>query len=253
MDITFEGKNILISGAAGFVGSQLVKDYSESDAELLLILDTPDRENELKELKKKYEGKTKIKTYTADLRKVEEIKNVADKISNEGIGVDILVNNAGVNILKKVEEMDEETWDLVVNLNLKGSFFLTKEIGTRSLVERKGNIIFISSQHGVVGNEMRASYCSSKSGILGLVRSLTADWSPYGVRVNAVSPTYILNKTNEKYLMGPRGKRNMLKKIPLYKYAETQDISNAVLFLSSDKASMITGHNLVVDGGYTSL
>ena len=138
-------------------------------------------------------------------------------------------------------------------MNLKGSFFLTKLIGQASLIDRKGNVVFISSQHGVVGNVMRTAYCSSKAGILGLVRALTADWSVFDVRVNAVSPTYIMHKDNEDFLMSPREKRNMLNKIPLHKYASVSDISSAVLFISSDKASMITGHNLIVDGGYTCL
>ncbi|MCX7842326.1 MAG: SDR family oxidoreductase [Clostridia bacterium] len=253
MDIRFEGKNILISGATGHLGIQLAEDYCNSGAHMLLLIDSPDREKQLKEMEKRFEGRVATKTYTADFRKLEDISRAVEDINGEGIMVDILVNNAGLNILRKTNEMDEEVWDMVLDVNLKGSFFLTKLIGQASLINRRGNVVFISSQHGVVGNIMRTAYCSSKTGIIGLVRALTADWSVFDVRINAVSPTYIMHKDNEEYLMSPREKRNMLNKIPLHRYASLNDVSNAVLFISSDRASMITGHNLVVDGGYTCL
>ncbi|MCR4944079.1 MAG: SDR family oxidoreductase [Clostridium sp.] len=253
MEISFEGKNVLISGAAGHLGSQLVKAYCEAKASLLVLLDLTDKKRELEELKNQYKDIVDIRTYTADFRNIEDIKKVVAEINKDNIVIDILVNNAGINIIKKANEIDEEIWDRVVDTNLKGSFFLTKEIGYNSLINQKGNVIFIASQHGVVGNVMRTPYCSSKSGILGLVRALTAEWSAHGVRVNAVSPTFILYEDNKDFLMNPREKRNMLNKIPLHKYADAEDVSNAVLFISSDKASMITGHNLVVDGGYTCL
>lgn len=251
MDIRFDEKGILISGAAGHLGRQLVKDYCSSGAKTLVLLDTLEHKNDLLELKEEYSANAKVYVYTADFRNVEEIVQVVEDIEKKGIIIDVLINNAGINILKKPGELTEDVWDYVLDVNLKGSFFLTKEVGRMSLINRKGNVIFISSQHGVVGNTMRSAYCSSKTGILGLMRALTADWSVFGVRVNAISPTFIINEANEGFLMNPREKRNMLNKIPLHKYATVSDISNAVLFLSSEKAGMITGHNLVVDGGYT--
>lgn len=253
MEIDFKGKNILISGAGGHLGRELVKAYCESGASLLVLLDSPDKKEELEEVKNKYKDMTDIKTYISDFRDIDEIKKVVSDIHNDNIVIDVLINNAGINIMKKASEIDEEIWDYVIDVNLKGSFFLTKEIAYKSLIRQQGNIVFIASQHGVVGNVMRTPYCSSKSGILGLVKALTAEWSVYGVRVNAVSPTFILYKDNESFLMNPREKRNMLNKIPLHKYADAEDVSNAVLFISSDKSSMITGHNLIVDGGYTCL
>lgn len=253
MVIDFKDKNILISGAAGHLGKQLIDDYANSGVNTLLLIDLPKCKDVLEKIKNKYKEKINIKIYTGDIRNVNEIKVIAEEISKDKIGIDILINNAGINILKKTDDMDEEDWDWVLDVNLKGSFFLTKEIAHRSLISRKGNVIFISSQHGLVGNVMRSAYCSSKSALLGLARALTAEWSAYDVRVNTVSPTYIINEENEQYLMGAREKRNMLNKIPLYKYAKVNDVSSAVLFLSSDKASMITGINLLVDGGYTSI
>ncbi|SET37687.1 SDR family NAD(P)-dependent oxidoreductase [[Clostridium] polysaccharolyticum] len=253
MNINFEGKTVLISGAAGSLGSQLVHDYCSSGVGTLILLDLDEKEEELINLKKQYGSQAKVFTYCIDLTSVEQIMQVVKQIEKDELSVDILINNAGINILSKVVETSELIWDKIIDLNLKGSFFLTKAIGESSLVENKGNVIFVSSQHGVVGNQMRAAYCSSKSALVGLVHALTAEWSTYGVRVNSIAPTFILNNKNEEFLLGPREKRNYLNKIPLHRYAVPEDVSNAILFLTSDKASMITGHNLLVDGGYTSI
>ena len=100
---------------------------------------------------------------------------------------------------------------------------------------------------------MRAAYCASKSAVCGLVRALAADWSAFDVRVNAVSPTYIINDDNETLLMSAEFKRKFLRDIPLRRYARPEDVADAVLFVSSHRASMITGQNILVDGGYTAL
>lgn len=253
MELQFNEKTVLISGASGYLGTQLAKDYSKSNVQTLVLLDQPECKEKLEHLKEQLQGVSEIYTYTADLRNVDEIKEIVNQMEQKEIKIDILVNSAGINILKKAGEMDEKDWDWVIDVNLKGSFFLTSLVGQMSLLDRSGNVVFISSQHGVVGNIMRTAYCSSKTGILGLVRALTAEWSVFGVRVNAVSPTYIINERNKDFLMNGREVRNMLNKIPLHRYATVEDVSSAVLFLSSDHASMITGQNLVVDGGYTSV
>lgn len=253
MDIRFDGKKVLISGATGSLGRKLAEDYCASGAETLILMDKPECLQELESMKELLRAKTEVLIYTADLRKVDEIKEAVLQMERDIVRIDVLINNAGINILKKVSEMDEESWDLVLDINLKGSFFLTKYIGEMSLLEQKGNVVFISSQHGVVGNVLRTAYCSSKTGMLGLVRALTAEWSAFGVRINAVSPTYILNEKNGDFLYNPSETRKMLNKIPLHRYAAVDDIASAVLFLSSVKASMITGQNLIVDGGYTCL
>ncbi len=250
MNITFPGQNVLVTGAAGHLGREICRAYRQSGAESILLLDQPDRREELELLAAEL-GNSYL--FFADLTSVQEIEEAAGAIRQSKIPVDILVNNAGVNVLQKPSEVTEEMWDYVVDLNLKGAFFLTRRITNDSLMERKGNIVFISSQHGVVGNTQRAAYCSSKSGLLGLVRALTADWAPFGIRVNAVSPTYILNDANRDQLLSAAYKRSCLQHIPLKRYPEPADIAQAVLFLTSSCAAMITGHNLVVDGGYTAI
>ncbi len=252
MQILFNNKNVLISGATGQLGHVLAYSYGMSGAETLLLLDQESRRDELEMLADQLrDSNIIVKTYYADNTELSEIKKVVKQIKDDNIPIDILINNAGVNVLEKACEITEEMWDYIFDLNVKGSFFLTQGIARDSLIDRKGAVIFIASQHSVVGNTMRAHYCASKSSLLGLVKALTAEWSAFGVRLNAVSPTYIIHKQNEDALMSPEIKRQYLNKIPLKKYASCEDIANSVLFLSSDKAGMITGQNLIVDGGYT--
>ena len=256
MEISFRGKNVLITGASGYLGQALAYEYCRSEAETLLAFDAPERREELEAMAQRLRqdfSKTEVKTYYADLTCVQEICSAARQIREEQIGVDVLVNNAGVNVLQKAVEVTEDMWDYMADLNVKGGFFLTQQIARDSLLERKGNVVFISSQHGVVGNCMRAAYCASKSGILGLVRALVADWSAFEVRVNAVSPTYVINDGNRELLTSANYKRKYLQHIPLKRYARPEDVAEAVLFISSGCASMITGQNLVVDGGYTAV
>ena len=256
LEIEFKGKTVMITGAAGHVGTALSEAYGKSCAEELILTDIPDKKTKLEEmadhLSRTFKN-IKIKIYCADLTDMHDIMQMTEKIRREACGVDVLVNNAGINILQKATEVTEEAWDYTLNLNLKGAFFITQRIGADSLIGRSGSIVFLSSQHGVVGNVMRAAYCTSKSALCGLVRALAADWSAFGVRVNAVSPTYIINDDNKETLMSAEFKRKLLHGIPLRRYAAPDDIANAVLFVSSSKASMITGQNIIVDGGYTAL
>ena len=222
MELTFQTKTILITGAAGQLGHAVAQGYSASGAQRLLLLDKPEQRAALEAQAQELEGRyptCAVHVYCADLVETEQIQSVT----------------------------------ALMDLNLKGSFFLTQQVARDSLLDRGGNVIFIASQHAVVGNHMRAAYCASKSGLLGLMRVLALEWAAFGVRVNAISPTYILNDKNRDVLNNANYKRKYLQRIPLKRYARPEDVANAILFLSSDQASMITGHNLMVDGGYTAV
>ena len=256
MEITFQTETILITGAAGQLGHAVAQGYSASGAQRLLLLDKPEQraalEAQAQELERRYPT-CAVHVYCADLVETEQIQAVTAQIRQDGFGVDVLVNIAGMNFLEKAVDVEEDVWDYLMDLNLKGSFFLTQQVARDSLLDRGGNVIFIASQHAVVGNHMRAAYCASKSGLLGLMRVLALEWAAFGVRVNTISPTYILNDKNRDVLNNANYKRKYLQRIPLKRYARPEDVANAILFLSSDQASMITGHNLMVDGGYTAV
>lgn len=256
MEVNFRTKTILITGAAGQLGQAIARGYSASGAQRLLLLDKPEQraalEAQAQELTYQYPA-CAVYHYGADLVETEQIRGVTEQIRQAGFAVDVVVNVAGMNFLEKAVDVEEEVWDYLMDLNLKGGFFLTQQVARDSLLDRGGNVIFIASQHAVVGNYMRAAYCASKSALLGLTRAMALEWAAFGVRVNVVSPTYILNDRNRDVLNNANYKRKYLQHIPLKRYARPEDVANAVLFLTSDQASMITGHNLMVDGGYTAV
>ena len=242
----------MITGAGGYLGRTVADMFAEAGAELIFV----DRDKEkLERLSLETEKKYNVKTtsFVTDLRNIREIEMLGNKVKRDGGNVDILVNCVGINNLKTALEYSEDEWDRIIDTNLKSIFFVSKIIGDMMISQRRGTIVNISSQHGVVGNLDRSAYCASKAGVINLTRALACEWAPFGVRVNCVSPTYIVNPENESFLLSLNGKKNYLRTIPLGRYCYPKDVSSAVLFLSSNDASMITGHNLLVDGGYTAV
>lgn len=190
--------------------------------------------------------------FALDVSNIKNIQEVFDKINKKELQIEALVYIPGKNYLCEAISVTEEIWDDIINVNLKGCFFVMQEVGKNMIChETKGSIVNISSQHGVVGNINRAPYCSSKAGLLNLNKVLSLEWSKFGIRVNSVSPTFIIYEKNYDFLMSSYSKREYLKNIPLHSYCEPKDITNAIRFLLSEDSKMITGHNLVVDGGWT--
>ena len=167
--------------------------------------------------------------------------------------VDVLVNNAGVNIPRDALEVTEADWDGVLDVNLKGLFFMSQRVA-RSMIETGGGkIVNIASQNGVVGYYKRAAYCSSKAGVVNLTRVLAVEWAPYQITVNAVGPTFILTPLTQSTFDNEALREDLLSRIPLGRVGQPEDVVGAVVFLASPAADLITGHTLLVDGGWTAL
>jgi 2-dehydro-3-deoxy-D-gluconate 5-dehydrogenase len=167
--------------------------------------------------------------------------------------IDILVNNAGINIPRDALDISEDDWDRVLDINLKGLFFLSQRVARQMVGAGGGKIINMASQNGVVGYYRRAAYCSSKAGIVNLTRVLALEWAKHKINVNAVGPTFILTPLTQSTFDDPMLREDLLKRIPLGRVGQPEDVVGAVVFLASPAADLITGHTLLVDGGWTAI
>jgi 2-deoxy-D-gluconate 3-dehydrogenase len=166
---------------------------------------------------------------------------------------DILVNNAGINLPQLALDVDEASWDAILDIDLKGVFFCSQALG-RQMVERgQGAIVNIASQNGMVGYYRRSAYSSAKAGVINLTRVLALEWASAGVRVNAVAPTFVPTPLTESTMSDPEIAADLLGRIPLGRPGKPEEVAAAVVFLASAAAAMITGATLPVDGGWTAI
>ena len=179
------------------------------------------------------------------------VLHVVDRVARHFGRLDILVNNAGRQLLKPALEIEEEEFDQILAVNLKGAFFCAQAAAQRMLEQGRGCIVNVASQHGVVGNRNRAPYCASKAGLINLTRALAIEWAVHGIRVNSVSPTFVATGTNHEAITAPSLVREIEEGVPMRRPATPEEVAWGIYYLSSPGASMVTGHNLVIDGGWT--
>ena len=165
--------------------------------------------------------------------------------------IDVLVNNVGLGPENLAENVTEADFDLTVDVNLKGTFFTTQAVGRLMIAQKSGRIINISSQAGSVTLKGEAIYCMTKAAINHLTRCLAAEWAPHGITVNSVAPTFIWTDGTRPSLADPAFHAHVLGHIPLGRIGDPIDVAGTVVFLASPAASLITGANILVDGGWS--
>lgn len=188
---------------------------------------------------------------TLEVTSLESIDAMVTRTVEHFGRIDILVNNAGINIPEPALDVTEEHWDRVLDTNLKGLFFCAQRVGRVMVAQGGGKIINIASQMGFVGGRLRAAYCSSKGGVVQLTKVLAIEWARYGVNVNGVAPTFIRTPFTARMFEDEAFSQEVLRNIPLGRIGEVEDVLGAILFLASPAADLITGHTLLVDGGWT--
>lgn len=238
----------LITGAMSDIGQELIDMYLDLDYRLILC----DLPKEVEILSKTYRDEQNIHIYEVDFLNNNSVDSLIQKLEIENFSIDILVNIAGINILRSFLDLDRETISKVLTVNVTNSVMLTQAISKRMISDSKqGSIIFIASQHGMVANYDRIPYSVSKAILIQLTKNLALELATYGIRVNCISPTFILTEKNKHILQSYLYKSTMLSEIPLQRYCEAKEISSAVKFLTELTSKNITGHNLVIDGGWT--
>jgi NAD(P)-dependent dehydrogenase (short-subunit alcohol dehydrogenase family) len=246
-DVT--GRKALVTGAGRGIGRVLALALAEAGCDVsVLVRNTKDAGPVVKEIRRL--GRKGI-AVQADVRRKEQVDRAfADTVEQFG-RLDICVNNAGISIQKPAEEMPEEDWDSILDTNMKGVFFGCQAAARIMIPQRQGSIINIASLSGSAVNvpQKQAVYNTSKAGVVMLTKSLAVEWAQYGIRVNSISPGYI--KT-EMTLAGMSHFFPAWESLtPMGRLGEPEELRGAVLFLASDASSYVTGHDLVIDGGYT--
>jgi len=188
----------------------------------------------------------------ADVSNERHVRNLVEKAVRKFGKLDILVNNAGILVMGTILTLTEKDWNRQMDVNLKGNFLCTKYAAQQMIKQGKGGrIINISSIAGLVGFAGISAYCASKGGVTELTREAALDFAQYGITVNAINPGVIQTDMTKGMLDDPATKKNFMDNTPIGRVGKPEDIGNAALFLALDESSFITGHNLVVDGGWT--
>jgi len=246
-DFRLTNKVALVTGAARGIGNAIARLFAEKGADIILV----DILDEVREASASIsEFGRKGLPLVADISATENVKKAVEAGIREFGKIDILVNNAGVVYLDDAENLPEEQWDKTIAVNLKAPFIMAQTVGREMIKRTGGKIINIASQTGIVAVDKHVAYCTSKAGIIGLTKVLALEWAEFKINVNAISPTVVLTELGKKAWGGEVGEA-MKKKIPVKRFGYPEEIAAVALFLASDAANMITGENIVIDGGYT--
>ena len=239
--INFKNKKILVTGASGGIGSELVKKFVTLGGD---VLGSGTKAEKLDELKKKYSN---IKVKKFDILEHSRIEEFIDNVSLELGGLDILINNAGINIDNLSLRMKDEEWKKVIDINLTSTFLLTKYAIKKMIKNKFGRIVNVTSVVGHTGNLGQSNYSAAKAGIIGMSKSLAIEYAKKNITVNCVSPGFIVSDMTMN--IAEKVKLYLTSRIPMGKLGTGEDVSNCVAFLSSEQASYITGETIHVNGG----
>jgi NAD(P)-dependent dehydrogenase (short-subunit alcohol dehydrogenase family) len=196
----------------------------------------------------------KVVPIALELRSESSIAQAIQQASDTLGPIDLLVNNAGRALQQPATDVTWAEWNDVIDINLKGSFFLSTAFTRHCIAEKRGGaVVSMASTHGLTGIAGRSVYGISKGGIIQMTRMLAIEWAPLGIRVNAIAPATVLTPSREKMLSDPDARSRMLARIPLGRFPTAEEVAAAVCYLASDAARSITGQVLVLDGGLTAV
>ncbi|HEX6802646.1 MAG TPA: glucose 1-dehydrogenase [Terriglobales bacterium] len=246
------GEVALVTGAARGLGRAISLALAHAGADVALGL------RDLKtggELAREIEARgRRALALQMDMTQLDQISRAVEQTAAHFGRLDLLVNNAGLAPENLAENVREEDFDLTLRVNLKGTFFASQAAGRVMIGQKRGCIINMSSQAGFVALPTESVYCMTKAAIAHLTKCLAVEWGKHNIRVNAVAPTFIHTPGTESALADPAFRNEVIERIAaLHRIGEPTDVAGAVVFLASPAAALITGHTLLIDGGWTAL
>jgi len=249
MELSLKNKVVLLTGASRGIGHAAAIGLAEAGADLAIASrKLPDLEKVAAEIKKLGRKCVPIATHVG---RIEEVNSLVKKVLDEFGKIDILVNNAATNpSMASAMDIDDRAWDSIMNLNLKGLFFLSQAVARTMKEKGGGKIINIASIAGI-SPDILAVYSISKAGVIMATKVMAQQWGQYNIRVNTVAPGLTKTKFSEALWGNPDILNIAMSRTPLARPAEPEEMVGAILFLASDASSYVTGQVLAVDGGTT--
>ena len=245
------GRIAVVTGAGQGLGRGMALALAEAGADLVVAdINARTAASVAEEIKGL--GRRAI-SVVADISQAVQVQALAAQALEAFGKVDILVNNAGISCHDPSAEMALRDWQRVMDVNITGVFICSQILGRQMLQRRYGKIINIASMSALIVNRdvPQAPYYASKAGVIMLTKALAAEWASYGVNVNAIAPGYMRTPLNEEFLADPARAAQWTNTTPMKRVGEPRDLAGAVVYLASEASSFVTGHVLVVDGGFT--
>ncbi|MCH9631295.1 MAG: 3-oxoacyl-[acyl-carrier-protein] reductase FabG [Chlamydiia bacterium] len=244
-----ESKSAIVTGGTRGIGKSIAVSYAKNGANVVIFGTNEERAKQaLVEMKEvAISGDQKFEYKLVDVSSHDAIQTAIDEVYNEFGSIDVLVNCAGITRDGLLMKMKEEHWDDVINVNLKSAYNICKAVVKPMLKARAGKIINITSVLGLTGSAGQVNYTSSKFGLVGFTRSLALELAKRNVCVNCIAPGFIQSDMTDK--LTDAQKEGILKKVPMQKLGQPENIANAALFLASSMSDYMTGQTITVDGG----
>lgn len=256
MKVDLQGRTALVTGSAGGIGKSIAHLLAANGANVAINDVNPKGKEAAQEI-----ARTGVRSefFPGDVGDADSVNKMVSDVEKSLGPIDILINNAGVNSgpgkkRHPVHEFEDDEWHRITRIDMDGVFYCSRAVSAGMVKRRKGVIVNIGSVLGIIPIRLQCAYSAAKAGMLNFTRSHALEVGQYGVRVNGIAPGSILTQGTKALFYNEEAKRlseSLISHIPLARAGETTDIANASLFLSSDESSYITGHVLVVDGGWT--
>jgi NAD(P)-dependent dehydrogenase (short-subunit alcohol dehydrogenase family) len=245
-----DGRRALVTGGARGLGRVMAQALAEAGADVAISGRSREACESAAADMASATGR-RVRGFAADVIEAAQVTRLVSEVEAELGPIDILVNNAGVNKRGSIEDLTEADWDMVIDTNLKGPWLCARAVGPKMRDRGWGRIINLASVLGVIAMPGRSPYASSKSGVINLTRVLALEWAGTGVTANAICPGAFGTEMNRVLLDDPVKYQEFVRRIPMKRWGEVEEIAGAAVFLASDAASYVTGSTLTVDGGWT--
>lgn len=248
-----DGRVALVTGASSGIGAALAEGLAGAGARVALVARRQDRLEALAERLRR--GGADARAFGCDVASAEDVERLASDVAAAMGAVEVLVNNAGFVEVTPAESEPLDRFEAILDVNLVGTFRCAQRFGREMLAAGRGSIVNVASILGVVGVGQipQASYAASKGGVVNLTRELAAQWARRGVRVNALAPAWFPTEMTDEMFADERSRKWMTTRTPMGRPGRLEELVGPLLFLASDAASYVTGHVLLVDGGWTAV